>query len=71
MAHEITRLAPAGDLDRISQSLFDAFVDLEPHRIASAEDRFKELDAKIKDELRQDRQATTLSDRINVKELER
>jgi hypothetical protein len=32
-AHEITRLAPGGDLDRISQSLFDACVDLQPHQI--------------------------------------
>ena len=32
-AHEITRLAPGGDLDRISQSLFDASVDLQPHQI--------------------------------------
>lgn len=32
-AHEITRLVPGGDLDRISQSLFDASVDLQPHQI--------------------------------------
>ena len=32
-AHEITRLAPGGNLDRISQSLFDACVDLQPHQI--------------------------------------
>jgi len=32
-AHEITRLAPAGNIDRISQSLFDACVDLQPHQV--------------------------------------
>jgi SNF2 family DNA or RNA helicase len=32
-AHEITRLAPGGNIDRISQSLFDASVDLQPHQI--------------------------------------
>jgi superfamily II DNA or RNA helicase len=32
-AHEITRLAPGGNIDRISQSLFDACVDLQPHQI--------------------------------------
>ena len=32
-AHELTRLAPGGDLSRISQSLFDACVDLNPHQI--------------------------------------
>ena len=35
-AHEITRLAPGGDLGRISQSLFDACVDLQPHQIEAA-----------------------------------
>lgn len=32
-AHELTKLAPGGDLTRISQSLFDACVDLNPHQI--------------------------------------
>lgn len=32
-AHELTRLAPGSDLTRISQSLFDACVDLNPHQI--------------------------------------
>jgi hypothetical protein len=32
-AHEITRLAPPGGVGRVSQSLFDARVDLQPHQV--------------------------------------
>lgn len=35
-AYELTRLRRGGDLDRISQSLFDAAVDLNPHQIDAA-----------------------------------
>ena len=31
-AYELTRHCAAGDVDRLSQSLFDATVDLNPHR---------------------------------------
>ncbi len=32
-AHEVTRMAPAGGVGRVSQSLFDARVDLQPHQV--------------------------------------
>ena len=32
-AHELTRLAPSNGVDRLSMSLFDACVDLNPHQI--------------------------------------
>ncbi len=35
-AHELTRQAPANELDRLSSSLFDASVDLNPHQIEAA-----------------------------------
>lgn len=35
-AWELTRRRRGGDLDRISQSLFDAAVDLNPHQIEAA-----------------------------------
>ncbi len=35
-AHEITRRPSAGSVDRLSQSLFDASVDLNPHQIEAA-----------------------------------
>lgn len=35
-AHEITRLAPAGDADQLSMALFDSTVDLNPHQIEAA-----------------------------------
>ena len=35
-AHELTRRHPAGGVDRLSQSLFDASVDLNPHQIEAA-----------------------------------
>jgi len=35
-AHELTRLRPAGASDRLSTSLFDASVDLNPHQIDAA-----------------------------------
>lgn len=35
-AYELTRLRRGGDVDRISQSLFDAAVDLNPHQIDAA-----------------------------------
>src|SRR3954468_15064904 len=35
-AHDLTRRAPAGGLDRLSMSLFDACVDLNPHQIEAA-----------------------------------
>ena len=35
-AHELTRLRPAAGVERISQSLFDACVDLNPHQIDAA-----------------------------------
>ena len=35
-AHELTRQAAGDDIDRISTSLFDASVDLNPHQIEAA-----------------------------------
>ena len=35
-AHELTRKRPAADIDRLSMSLFDASVDLNPHQIEAA-----------------------------------
>ncbi|MBK1618474.1 ATP-dependent helicase [Lamprobacter modestohalophilus] len=35
-AHELTRQAAGGDVDRLSTSLFDASVDLNPHQIEAA-----------------------------------
>ena len=35
-AYELTRQRRGGDIDRISQSLFDAAVDLNPHQIDAA-----------------------------------
>ena len=35
-AHELTRQAPANGIDRLSMSLFDATVDLNPHQIEAA-----------------------------------
>ncbi len=35
-AYDLTRRAPAGDVDRLSMSLFDAAVDLNPHQIDAA-----------------------------------
>src|SRR5215467_10493971 len=35
-AHELTRQRPAADVDRLSMSLFDAAVDLNPHQIEAA-----------------------------------
>lgn len=35
-AHELTRQAPGGEMDRLSMSLFDATVDLNPHQIEAA-----------------------------------
>jgi len=35
-AHELTRQRPAASVDRLSQSLFDAAVDLNPHQIEAA-----------------------------------
>jgi len=35
-AHDLTRQAPPGDLNRLSMSLFDAAVDLNPHQIDAA-----------------------------------
>ena len=35
-AHDITRQAPHGVVDQLSMSLFDAFVDLNPHQIEAA-----------------------------------
>src|SRR5215470_9605114 len=35
-AHELTRQRPAVDVDRLSMSLFDASVDLNPHQIEAA-----------------------------------
>jgi hypothetical protein len=35
-AHELTRKRPAGDVDRLSMSLFNASVDLNPHQIDAA-----------------------------------
>jgi superfamily II DNA or RNA helicase len=35
-AHELTRQAPGNDVERISTSLFDASVDLNPHQIEAA-----------------------------------
>ena len=35
-AHELTRQRPAGGVDRLSRSLFDACVDLNPHQIEAA-----------------------------------
>ena len=35
-AHELTRQCAANDVDRLSQSLFDATVDLNPHQINAA-----------------------------------
>src|SRR5947207_6785390 len=35
-AHELTRRRPAADVDRLSMSLFDASVDLNPHQIEAA-----------------------------------
>lgn len=35
-AYELTRQRRGGDVDRISQSLFDASVDLNPHQIDAA-----------------------------------
>jgi SNF2 family DNA or RNA helicase len=35
-AHELTRQRPSADIDRLSMSLFDASVDLNPHQIEAA-----------------------------------
>src|SRR3984893_3152280 len=35
-AYELTRKRPAADVDRLSMSLFDAAVDLNPHQIDAA-----------------------------------
>src|SRR5271166_6616365 len=35
-AHELTRRRPSADVDRLSMSLFDACVDLNPHQIEAA-----------------------------------
>src|SRR5271168_2466559 len=35
-AHELTRKRPAADVDRLSMSLFNATVDLNPHQIDAA-----------------------------------
>ncbi len=35
-AHELTRMAGGADIDRLSTSLFDASVDLNPHQIEAA-----------------------------------
>jgi superfamily II DNA or RNA helicase len=35
-AHELTRLGAVGDLDRLSTTLFDAKVDLNPHQVEAA-----------------------------------
>ena len=35
-AYELTRQCTGGDVDRLSQSLFDATVDLNPHQINAA-----------------------------------
>lgn len=35
-AHELTRRHAADGVDRLSQSLFDASVDLDPHQIEAA-----------------------------------
>jgi len=66
-AHEITRLAPAWNLDRITQSLFNAYVDLSPHRTMSTASLVMELDVQKKDAIKQTHQATTLYDRPKFK----
>lgn len=71
LTYEITRLAPAGNLDRTSQSLFNACVDLQPQSTTSTEGLVKEVDVQIKDALGQARQATTLNDRLKFKTLEK
>jgi hypothetical protein len=43
-AHELTRKRPAADIDRLSMSLFDVSVDLNPHQIEAAKGSIESTD---------------------------